>query len=120
MTEINIFAELKKLKPMIDEISERYFPRKFEESNLKQLIIAVSALIGVVFSIIFDLIIPVHNVLYLEITYVLYSFISGVILYVIVREVIPKNEKGKPLYFMFGVIAFTILILIIKYVESLF
>jgi geranylgeranyl pyrophosphate synthase len=38
MTNIDIFAELKRLKPMIDEISEKYFPRKFEESNLKYIL----------------------------------------------------------------------------------
>ena len=92
---------------------------KFKESKAKQLIIASSAVIGVLFSLIFDLIVPIHNAIYLEITYVLYSFISGVILYVIVREVIPKNEKGKPFYFILGVVIFTILILIIKFIQAI-
>jgi len=91
---------------------------KFEESKTKKLIVASSVVIGVIFSLIFDLIIQIHNYLYLKIIFMLYSFISGVILYAIVREVIPKKEKGKPLYFILGVLSFTILILIIKYMES--
>ena len=44
----------------------------------------------------------------------LFSFISGVILYFIVREVIPEKEKGKPFYFLIGVISFSLIVIIIK------
>ena len=91
---------------------------KFQESKAKHLLQSISVIIGVLFSVIFDLIVPIHNVVYLEAIYVLYSFISGVILYVIVREVIPKNEKGNPIFFVIGVVALTTLILIIKYFQT--
>ena len=92
---------------------------KFEESKARQLIFALSVAIGVVFSLFFDFIIPVHNEIYLEIIFVLYSFISGIILYVIVREVIPKHEKGNVSYFILGVVASTIVFVIIEYVRTL-
>jgi zinc transporter ZupT len=92
---------------------------KIEESKKRQLIFALSVVIGVLFSVFFDLIIPVHNTIYLEVIYVVYSFVSGVILYVIVREVIPKNEKGNVIYFILGVVASTILFVIIKYIQAL-
>jgi hypothetical protein len=92
---------------------------KFEESKARQLILALSVTIGVLFSVFFDLIIPVHNTIYLEVIYVVYSFVSGVILYVIVREVIPKNEKGNVIYFILGVVASTIIFVIIEYIEAL-
>ncbi len=92
---------------------------KLEESKARKLIFALSVTIGVVFSLVFDLIIPVHNEIYLEVIFVLYSFISGVILYVIVREVIPVHEKGNVAYFILGVVASTIVFVIIEYSRAL-
>jgi hypothetical protein len=50
----------------------------------------------------------------LEILYILFSFISGVILYIIVREVIPEKQRGKPFYFLLGVTILLILVLTIR------
>ena len=50
---------------------------------------------------------------------VLYSFISGVIMYTIFREVIPEKEKGNSLYFLIGFFGFTILIVILNLYSSL-
>lgn len=50
----------------------------------------------------------------LEMLYILFSFVSGVILYIIVREVIPEKEKGNPLYFLLGVIVFFFIVLFIR------
>ena len=66
---------------------------------------------------ILELIFP-FNVLDLELFYILYSFISGVILYTIVREVVPEKEKGKPLYFILGFVGFTIIILTLEILTS--
>ncbi|MHA1292274.1 MAG: hypothetical protein ACTSQJ_06350, partial [Promethearchaeota archaeon] len=69
-----------------------------------------ATLFGVVAGIIINLTIGVS----LEILYILFSFISGVILYIIVREVIPEREKGKPSYFLLGVLGFFFLVLLIR------
>jgi len=88
---------------------------KYEESRLIKFILASSVLVGVIMGILFELSLPVN----IELVYILYSFISGVILYTIVREVIPEKEKGKPLYFLIGVVGFTLVIFIIRIFTTL-
>ncbi|TFG29653.1 MAG: hypothetical protein EU532_02630 [Promethearchaeota archaeon] len=83
---------------------------KFEESKYMKLLLSSTVIIGVVFGIFFELFLPVN----LETIYILYSFISGVILYTIVREVIPEKEKGKPLYFLIGAGGFILFIYFIR------
>ncbi|MFW9894442.1 MAG: hypothetical protein ACFFD7_01400, partial [Candidatus Thorarchaeota archaeon] len=67
-----------------------------------------SALTGIIFGLIFKIIWPIN----LELLFIFYSFISGVILYVIVREVIPEKEKGKPIKFLIGLVGFALIIII--------
>lgn len=38
------------------------------------------------------------------------GFVTGALLYIIIRDSMPKETKSKPLYFLFGVILYTILI----------
>ncbi|GAG66606.1 unnamed protein product, partial [marine sediment metagenome] len=76
-----------------------------------------ATLTGVCIGLLFELFLPVK--LGLELIYILFSFISGVILYTIVREVIPEKEKGNPLYFLIGVVGFTIIIFIINFYTTL-
>jgi len=80
------------------------------ESNFLKIFLASATLIGVFVAIIFELTFPLS----LEIIIIFFSFISGVILYFVVREVIPEKEKGNPLYFLIGVIAFSIVVIVIK------
>ncbi|MFX0072561.1 MAG: hypothetical protein ACFFAO_15860 [Candidatus Hermodarchaeota archaeon] len=89
---------------------------KYQESKKTRIILSSAVFVGVIIGILFELLIPVN----LEVIYVLYSFISGIILYTIVREVIPEKEKGNILYFLIGVVGFTIIIIIIKLFTSLF
>jgi len=83
---------------------------KFEHHGIEKLFLASAALTGVIVGIILELTIEVN----LEIVYILFSFISGVIFYTIVREVIPETEKGNTLYFILGVIGFIILIILLR------
>lgn len=73
--------------------------------------LATAVLMGILFGLISAFYFPIT----LEVLYVLFSFISGVILYIIVREVIPEKEQGKPLYFLIGVISFFFFVLIAQY-----
>ncbi|MFW9826353.1 MAG: hypothetical protein ACFFEY_01895 [Candidatus Thorarchaeota archaeon] len=75
-----------------------------------KIILGSSALLGIVIGLIIKSIFPVN----LELLFIFYSFISGVILYVIVREVIPEREKGDPLKFLIGLIGFSLIIIIIN------
>ncbi|NVM34901.1 MAG: hypothetical protein HWN81_04850 [Candidatus Lokiarchaeota archaeon] len=89
---------------------EIYEERKYEEKPIIKYITYGSALTGIIIGLIINLFLPVN----LELLFVFYSFISGVILYVIVREVIPEKEKGDPLKFLIGLVGFAIVIIIIN------
>jgi len=94
---------------------EIYETFNFEENIARKYILAFANLMGILIGIGLDLILFEHT----ELFYILYSFISGVILYTIVREVIPEKEKGKPLYFLIGFVGFTVVIFIINIFTSL-
>jgi zinc transporter ZupT len=94
---------------------EIYETFSYEDNITKKYILAFANLIGILIGIGLDLI----YFEYTELFYILFSFISGVILYTIVREVIPEKEKGKPLYFLIGFVGFTVVIFIINLFTSL-
>jgi hypothetical protein len=90
-----------------------------EESNeplYLKIIMASSALIGVFVGLLLTTIFHIS----MEFIFFLFSFISGVILYTIIREVLPENESGRPLYFLLGIIVFLILIIAFESFSSIF
>ncbi len=89
---------------------EIYEELKFEEGSFMKYILGTSTFSGIVVGIVINIILPEN----LELLFVFYSIISGVILYVIVREVIPEKEKGNPIKFLIGLIGFTIIIVLIN------
>ena len=115
-----IFAFFRLIVSKSSEFSKEIFSDlgievKYEESGTIHFILASSVLVGVIIGTLFELFLPVD----IELIYVLYSFISGVILYTIVREVIPEKEKGNPVYFLIGVVGFTLIIFIIRIFTTL-
>jgi zinc transporter ZupT len=94
---------------------EIYETFSYEDNITKKYILAFANLTGILIGIGLDLILFEYT----ELFYILFSFISGVILYTIVREVIPEKEKGKPLYFLIGFVGFTLVIFIINLFTSL-
>jgi zinc transporter ZupT len=89
---------------------EIYEEIKYEEKKIIKWLLGTSALTGIITGVILKLIFPIN----LELLFIFYSFISGVILYVIVREVIPEKEKGNPLKFLIGLVGFAVIIIIIN------
>lgn len=89
---------------------EIYEDPKYDESLKIKWILATSALTGILVGILINVFLPEN----LEMLFIFYSIISGVILYVIVREVIPEKEKGDPIKFIIGMIGFTIIIVVIN------
>ncbi len=89
---------------------EIYEDQKFEVKPIIKYISSSSTLTGIIIGLIIKLFLPVN----LELLFIFYSFISGVILYVIVREVIPEKEKGDPIKFLVGLVGFSIIIIIIN------
>jgi len=93
---------------------EIYEEIKYNEKPVIKYILGASALTGIIIGLILNSFLPVN----LELLFIFYSFISGVILYVIVREVIPEKEKGDPLNFLFGLVGFAVVIIIINIYTS--
>ncbi|MCK4383184.1 MAG: hypothetical protein KAW66_07825 [Candidatus Lokiarchaeota archaeon] len=94
---------------------EIYETFDIDENRTRKYVLALSNFLGVIIGLLLDLI----GFEYSEIFFIFYSFTSGVILYTIVKEVIPEKEKGKPLYFLIGFIGFTVAIFIISIFTSL-
>jgi len=86
-----------------------------DKSMTRKYVLALSNFIGVLIGLLLDLM----SFEYTELFYIFFSFISGVILYTIVKEVIPEKEKGNPFYFLIGFIGFTVVIFIISIFTSL-
>ncbi|MHA1350917.1 MAG: hypothetical protein ACTSSC_03220 [Promethearchaeota archaeon] len=89
---------------------EIYDTYNIDENITRKYILAFSNFIGVLIGMTLDLI----AFEYTEMFYILFSFTSGVILYTVVREVIPEKEKGRPIYFLIGFVGFTIVIFVIN------
>jgi zinc transporter ZupT len=89
---------------------EIYEEVKYDEGSIMKYIQGTSVLTGIVVGMIINAFLPEN----LELLFIFYSIISGVILYIIVREVIPEKEKGDPTKFIIGMIGFTIIIIFIK------
>ncbi|MBY8990775.1 MAG: hypothetical protein KGD58_08485 [Candidatus Lokiarchaeota archaeon] len=89
---------------------EIYEEIRYEKGSIMKYILGTSAITGILVGILINAFLPEN----LEMLFIFYSIISGVILYVIVREVIPEKEKGDPIKFIIGMIGFTIIIVIIN------
>ncbi|MEK6922541.1 MAG: hypothetical protein AABX08_01940 [Nanoarchaeota archaeon] len=74
------------------------------KNKLVRLLLSSSPLIGVLIASFFS-ISPIVN-------HLLIAFISGVLLFIVIREVIPKESQGDPLDFLLGMIVYSILIVI--------
>ena len=72
-----------------------------------KLLLAVSTLLGILFA----------QFVYTNINPILYfgllGFIIGTLLFTVTRHSIPKMKEGKPLYFLIGVVIYTILIFLL-------
>ena len=91
-----------------------YEEAEHEHRLVVKLFLSTSAFVGIFIGILMQIFIPIN----LEFLFIFYSFISGVILYVIVREVIPEKEKGDIGKFLIGLIGFTMIIIIINIFTS--
>jgi zinc transporter ZupT len=94
---------------------EIYETFDIDENMTRKYVLALSNFLGVLIGLLLDL----ASFEYTELFYIFYSFVSGVILYTIVKEVMPEKEKGKPSYFLIGFIGFTVAIFIISIFTSL-
>jgi zinc transporter ZupT len=96
---------------------EIYEKTDFNDNRIKKYLLASASIFGILLKLILEIIFP-FNAFDLELFYVIYSFISGVILYTIVREIIPEKEKGNPLFFILGFVGYTTIIFFIEVFTS--
>jgi len=96
---------------------EIYEKTDFNDNRIKKYLLASASIFGILLKLILEIIFP-FNAFDLELFYVIYSFISGVILYIIVREIIPEKEKGNPLFFILGFVGYTTIIFFIEVFTS--
>ena len=78
------------------------------DSNRRKLVLGISALIGTLISILLDK----FDAISTGTIFILFSFISGVLLYKIIKHVIPEKEKGKPFYFLTSLIVFVVVLIL--------
>ncbi len=88
----------------VTNLSLNEIHRKITEYRLMRFLLCLSSLIGIVFALFAD----ISNILY----YTLFSFIGGAMLYIVVREEIPKEKKGSPPYFILGAFIYSLLIVL--------
>ena len=88
----------------ITNVSLHEIHRDLIESKFIRFLLCLSSLIGIVFALFAN----ISNVLY----YTLFSFIGGAILYIVVREEIPKDKNGYPSYFILGAFIYSLLIVL--------
>ena len=94
---------------------EIYETSDINENITRKYVLALSNVLGVIIGLLLDLI----GFEYSELFFIFYSFTSGVILYTIVREILPEKEKGKPIYFLIGFVGFTMVVFILNIFTSL-
>ncbi len=87
-----------------------YEKPEIDTRSIKKYLLATSAISGILIGFIIKIFIDLNT----ELLFIAFSFISGIILYIIVREVIPEKEKGEPLKFLIGMIGFIIIIVILN------
>ena len=112
-----LFSFFAILKATISNTSNRHVKifdinihTKIEEHRYIRIISISSVLTGIIIALIFEIVYPLSTFGIFH----SFAFVSGIILYIIVREVIPQEEKGRPYYFISGA---TIFIAILFFIE---
>jgi len=75
-----------------------------EINKIERLLLYSSTLIGVLIALFFNL--------GIVITHILLAIISGALLYMVIRESLPRGSKGAPTYFVEGTLIYTIVIIV--------
>ena len=116
-----LFSFFAILKATISNTSNRHIKifdinihTKIEEHNFIKILSITSVLTGVAIGLILELIYPLSSFVIFQ----CFAFISGIILYIIVREVIPQEEKGRPYYFISGATIFIIILIFIEILST--
>lgn len=88
-------------------ISLNHIDKHFSRKSAFGVILPFSPMIGVIVAFFLNM----NSVLY----YSLLSFVIGAMLYIVIRDLIPREEKGKPLHFLIGVLLSMLAITLISF-----
>ncbi len=86
------------------------------KSKKRRLLLGISVLLGILIGLITEI---VHEI-NLEALYMIFAFIAGVLLYIIIHETIPEKELGKPKLFLIGFVVFVLFIYSLRWLELAF
>jgi hypothetical protein len=90
------------LHTTISSISFKELHEKLKSHTLSKIILSFSSLIGVMFALIVEIDIMLFNAIL--------GFVVGALLYIIVRDSMPKKNHENPSYFLLGVIIYIMLL----------
>tara|TARA_Y100000310_G_C20644086_1_gene795609 strand:- start:611 stop:1288 length:678 start_codon:yes stop_codon:yes gene_type:complete len=105
LIDTNIITGFLFFIPILFHIVIDSIPKKISKKPFLKILIASSPLLGALVATF----ISVTEAVMIA----LLGIISGVLLYTVTRESIPKEREGKPIFFLIGLLLFTVLILII-------
>ena len=84
------------------------------ETHVKKMVRATLLFIWTLLGIILSIFLEIP----LNIIYILFSFISGVIFLTIIKKVISEREKGKLILFLIGIFSFALFMLILRLLQN--
>ncbi len=93
---------------------DAYREIEYKHKSLKhRILLGSSVLIGVFIGLIVQYVGGID----FDTVYMIFAFIAGVLLYIIVHETIPEKEKGRPLYFGIGFFGFMLFVYGLQWFE---
>jgi len=107
ITKLNVISGLLLFIPIlsynaISSISMKEIHEIVTGRRTAKFLLSISTLLGVILAT--YILIP--EIIY----YSLFGFVIGTLLYIIILEAVPKEREGKPAYFIFGILLYSIII----------
>jgi len=87
-------------------LSLKHICRHFKASRLERFALSTSTMLGAIVATLMNL----QKAPF----YLAFGFVMGMLLYVVVRDILPQEREGKPYYFIIGVMLSMILIELAK------
>jgi len=82
------------LHTLSSSISVRHIHKHFKSGRWEELVLSLSTVAGAVVATLLEL----KEVAF----YAVFSLVMGVLLYVVIRDLVPDNQEGRPKYFLLG------------------
>ena len=77
---------------------------ELKENQIIRIVLSISPLIGVFLATVFTI---AQNF-----NFILIGIVGGIMLYMVIREFMPSEKKGEPIYFVYGVLIYTFIIIV--------